>query len=218
MKVVITASGPDLDSPVDPRFGRAAYFIFVDTDTLEYEAVQNPYVAAVGGAGIQAAQLVANKGAQAVISGSVGPNAFQTLSAAGIPMYQAPAGTVRQVLDAFKANQVVPISQPGPGHGGMGRGFGMGFGAGPGRGAYGPGMGFGRGRGMGFGRAAAPPPPPPPPSGGMAPPQGPAPTAAEKPEDLDDLKQMAQQLSKQLEEINKRIADLEEKRKKQEKS
>lgn len=204
MKVAVTAAGPDLDSPVDPRFGRAAYFLFIDTDTYELEAVPNPYVSALSGAGIQAAQLVANKGAQAVISGSFGPNAFQTLSAAGIPMYQATGGTVRQMVDAFKANQLVPVAQSGPAPFGMGRGFGMG----PGMRGAGPGAGFGRGRGAGFGRAAGPPPPPPP---GPTTPQGwpSGPTAAEE---LKSLKEMVDRLSKQLDEIQKRIADLEKRK------
>jgi len=63
MKIVVTASGPDLDSPVDPRFGRCQYFIFVDPDSLQFEAIENENVMASGGAGIQSAQFVTNKGA-----------------------------------------------------------------------------------------------------------------------------------------------------------
>ncbi len=213
MRVVVTASGPDLDAPVDPRFGRAQYFIFVDTETLEFEAVTNPFVAAVGGAGIQAAQLVANRGVQAVISGAVGPNAYQTLSAVGVPIYQAPGGTVRQAVEAFKAGQLAAISQPTPGAG-MGGGYGMGFGRGGGfgRGAgfgrgFGRGMGMGRGAGFGFGAGMAPPPPPPPPGAAPPPPPGPADEGAE----LENLKQVAQQMAQQLEQINRRIEELEKK-------
>ena len=85
-KIAVSSTGDNLDAQVDPRFGRCAYFIFVDTDTLKYEAVQNPNVSAASGAGIQTAQLVANKEVEAVLTGNVGPNAFQTLQAAGIAL------------------------------------------------------------------------------------------------------------------------------------
>ena len=103
MRIAVTATGPDLDAQVDPRFGRCPYFIFVDTDTMEFEAVPNPYVSAMGGAGIQAAQLVANKGATAVLSGAFGPNAAQTLSAVGVQMYPNVMGTVREAVERLAA-------------------------------------------------------------------------------------------------------------------
>ena len=73
MRIVVTTTTPDLDSPVDPRFGRGAYFVVVDTSTLEWQAHPNPAAAASGGAGIRAAQFVAEQKAQAVISGDFGP-------------------------------------------------------------------------------------------------------------------------------------------------
>src|SRR4030042_2416072 len=83
MKVAVSASSPYLESPVDPRFGRCPYYLIVDPKTMAFEAVENPHVGASSGAGIQAAQLVAQKSVEAVLTGRCGPNAFQTLKAAG---------------------------------------------------------------------------------------------------------------------------------------
>lgn len=106
MKLIISISGHKLDSPFDPRFGRAAAFCCVDSQTGEWTVHENPARSASGGAGVQAAQFVAGLGVQAVISGAYGPNAFDTLSPAGIEMYLAPAGdnlTAADVLALFKA-------------------------------------------------------------------------------------------------------------------
>ncbi len=84
MNICITSAGASLDSEMDPRFGRCQYFLFVDPQSLELEAVGNPNIGASGGAGIQSAQLVAQKGAEVVITGQVGPNAYTTLQAAGL--------------------------------------------------------------------------------------------------------------------------------------
>ena len=99
MKVIITAMGSDLNSQVDPRFGRCKYFLTVDTETMEFEATLNGNQDAMGGAGVQAAQTVANKGVDALLTGSVGPNAFQTLSAAGLKIYTGAHGTIKEVLE-----------------------------------------------------------------------------------------------------------------------
>lgn len=87
MKVIITTVSQDIDSPPDARFGRGANFLLVDTETLEWEAYPNPAVGASGGAGVQAAQFMADKGVEAVVSGDFGPNAYQALTASGIRMY-----------------------------------------------------------------------------------------------------------------------------------
>ena len=68
MKICVTADGDNLDARVDARFGRCKYFLFIDTDTMEYEAVENPYREAPQGAGVQSAQLVVNKGAKKIIT------------------------------------------------------------------------------------------------------------------------------------------------------
>jgi predicted Fe-Mo cluster-binding NifX family protein len=127
MKIAISSSGKDLDSQIDPRFGRCQYFIFADPDTMDSEALENVGLMASGGAGIQAAQFVAQKGVNALITGNLGPNAASALSAAGIKVYLVPGGTVREVIEAFKAGRLQEASGPTvPPHFGMGGGRGMG--------------------------------------------------------------------------------------------
>jgi predicted Fe-Mo cluster-binding NifX family protein len=107
MQIVITAQGPKLDSPVDPRFGRARHFILADTESGEFTAhdnVQN--LNAPQGAGIQAAQAVSRLGAQAVLTGHVGPKAFTVLKAANITVYTGASGTVREAIDAYKSGKL----------------------------------------------------------------------------------------------------------------
>ncbi len=112
MKLVITAQGPGLDSPVDPRFGRARYFVLLDTETGEHAAHDNAQnLNAPQGAGIQAAQTVAGLGAQAVLTGNVGPKAYATLQAAGIQIYPGASGTVRQAADQLAAGQLQPAAK-----------------------------------------------------------------------------------------------------------
>jgi predicted Fe-Mo cluster-binding NifX family protein len=127
MKIAISSSGKDLDSQIDPRFGRCQYFIFADPDTMDSEALENVGLMASGGAGIQAAQFVAQKGVNALVTGNLGPNAASALSAAGIKVYLVPGGTVREVIEAFKAGRLQEASGPTvPPHFGMGGGRGMG--------------------------------------------------------------------------------------------
>jgi len=76
MRVVVTSNGTDLSAEASPSFGRCLTYVFVDTETMEFEAVANPAANASGGAGIQAAQFVIEQGVQAVLSGNVGPNAY----------------------------------------------------------------------------------------------------------------------------------------------
>jgi predicted Fe-Mo cluster-binding NifX family protein len=113
MKIVITATSPTLDSEVDPRFGRGAYLLIVDPDTLEWEAQPNPGATASGGAGIAAAQFVTGQKVDAVISGDFGPHAVQALEAAGMPMYVfGNFHTVREVVTEFKAGQLQRVGAP----------------------------------------------------------------------------------------------------------
>jgi len=115
MKICITSEGKTLDSKVDPRFGRCQYFIIVETDTLEFEAIQNPNIEAMGGAGIQSAQLVASKKVKAVLTGNVGPNAFQTLSTAGIDIYTGVSGSIKEVIEAYKSGKLKKTESPNVG-------------------------------------------------------------------------------------------------------
>jgi predicted Fe-Mo cluster-binding NifX family protein len=127
MRIVVSAQGENLDAPASPVFGRCPTYVFVDTETLEFEAFSNPAMNQAGGAGIQAAQFVVSQGAQAVLSGNLGPNAFGVLQAAGVPGYLLGEGTVRQAVQAFQAGQLRPMAGANvAGHAGMGMGRGMG--------------------------------------------------------------------------------------------
>lgn len=154
MKLAVSATGDNLDVELDPRFGRCQFFVFVDPDSMEFEAMPNDSASAMGGAGIQAAQNVVNHDAEVVLTGNIGPNAFQTLSAAGIRVITGASGKIKNVIEDFKKGKFKEIQEPnvtshyGMGGGGAG-GRGMGGGGG-GRGRGGGGRGGG-GRGMGRG-------------------------------------------------------------------
>jgi len=190
MRIAVTSTGPDLDAEIDPRFGRAQYLLLVDTDSLEFEAVQNPNIAAGGGAGVQTSQMIASKGAEAILTGNCGPNAYRTLSAAGVQVYVGLSGTVRDAVEAFKRGELQPVGGPSvPGH------FGTGGAS--------PGMGRGRGMGGGMGRGGAM-------AAGFA---GPAPGPTQpidSGQDLEQLKRAADSLRQQLDEINRRISEIED--------
>jgi predicted Fe-Mo cluster-binding NifX family protein len=106
MKILITAEGNDLNAPTSPRFGRCPTYVFVDTETMAFEAVSNPAVSAPGGAGIQAAQFVIEQGAQAVLTGNIGPNAADVFKAGGVQVYLNDTSTVRAAVEAFTAGQL----------------------------------------------------------------------------------------------------------------
>lgn len=107
MKIAATTSGNDLNAPLDSRFGRAAGFLIIDTETGETNYVTNEQnLNAPQGAGIQTAQSVAATGAEAVISGHCGPKAFRILNASKIAVYPCSADTVRDALDQFKAGEL----------------------------------------------------------------------------------------------------------------
>ena len=112
MKVCVTSEGDNLDSNVDPRFGRCQYFIIADTDTSAFQAVPNPNIESMGGAGIQSGQLVAEKKVKAVLTGNVGPNAFQTLQSAGIDVVTGISGTVREAIEKYKKGGLKPTQNP----------------------------------------------------------------------------------------------------------
>lgn len=154
--------GNSLDAPCDPRFGRCTWLVIVDSNTMEWTAIENTAAMAGSGAGIQAAQVVAKACADAVITGNYGPNAFQALSAGGIAAYVGNPGiTVRGAVQALNQGALQPVSGPtAAAHSGMAGGppgvqqgpidpsAGMGGGMGA---VGGRGMGGGIGRGMGRG-------------------------------------------------------------------
>jgi predicted Fe-Mo cluster-binding NifX family protein len=213
MKIAVTSSGPNLDAEVDPRFGRCQYFLIVELNDLSFEAIENSSIAAAGGAGIQSAQFMAEKEIKAVITGNCGPNAYQTLSAAGIEVIVGAAGIIRDVLEMYRRGELAPAKDasvsshfgiggsssgpygtpPGPGMGmggGMGRGMGGGMGRGMGRG-MGGGMGRGMGRGMGM-------------MGGGQMPGKPM----SRDEEISALEEQANTMSEQLYEIQRKIKEL----------
>jgi predicted Fe-Mo cluster-binding NifX family protein len=106
MKVMVTAQGSDLEAPSNPRFGRCPMFVFVDTETMAFEAIPNPAASASGGAGIQAAQFVVEQGAEAVLTGNVGPNAAEVLRAADVPVYLNNERTIKFSVEAFKEGRL----------------------------------------------------------------------------------------------------------------
>ena len=111
MKIAISATGKEMSSNVDPRFGRAKVFMVVDTDTNASTAHDNAQnLNAAQGAGIQAGETVARLGAQAVVTGNVGPKAFRVLKAAGIKVYLAGEGTVSDAVRRFKAGELKETS------------------------------------------------------------------------------------------------------------
>lgn len=113
MKIAVTAKGEQLSSEVDPRFGRAPYIIIVDTETMDFEALDNSTnVNAFKGAGIQAATMVADKGAEVLLTGYCGPNAFKTVSAAGLKVVDDVSGTVEEVVARFKSGDVTYSEAP----------------------------------------------------------------------------------------------------------
>jgi len=152
MKIAISSSGQELAAQLDPRFGRCQYFLIIETDDMSFEVFGNENAALGGGAGIQAAQFIAAKGARTVITGHCGPNAMQTLSAARIQVYVGQDGAIQDLVDKFKSGLLTPTTEANASaHAGTGgKSMGPGQGTGRGRGMGGRGMG---GRGMG-GRGA----------------------------------------------------------------
>jgi len=236
MKIAVTSTGPSLDDNVEVRFGRCPYFLIIDTDTMQFEAIENPNIAIGGGAGIQSAQLMSEKGVTVVLTGNCGPNAFNVFGQAGIQVIVGVSGAVRNAVEQFKADGFssasgpnvashfgvnaaptgpTPTGQPttGPPGQGGGMGLGMGGGRGMGRGmgrggGMGRGMGKGMGRGGGMGRGMGMPAAMGMPSTGPA--AGfPEDAGFQNPEqELAALKQQAELLEQQKRQLNNRIAQL----------
>jgi len=102
MKIAITSQGQDLNSQIDPRFGRAAYILIVDTVLQSVEIIDNSEnIKAFKGAGIQAAATLSKRGVEVLLTGYCGPNAFKTLQAAGIKVANDVSGTVKDAVNRF---------------------------------------------------------------------------------------------------------------------
>ncbi len=139
--ICITSTGSKLDSLIDPRFGRAQYFLLLTEKGKLKEALPNSGVSAMRGAGIAAAQTIASKGVEVLITGNIGPNAFGVLAGTGIKIFlAAPGMTAEEAFRMWKKDKLTPAQAPSvPGYFGRGSGFGRG-------GGRGMGMGGGRGR------------------------------------------------------------------------
>jgi predicted Fe-Mo cluster-binding NifX family protein len=198
MKVAVSSSGTHLDSPIDPRFGRCAYFVIVDTDDMSFEAFDNEGIALGGGAGIQSSQFVVSKGAGAIITGNIGPNAVQTLSAAGVEIFIGQTGSVREAVERYRSGDIKPQGSSNvTDHYGMSGGASeMGRMCGMGRG-----MGKGTGRCMAFGMG---------PSGTMVSNFSKTPSLSRE-EELKQLKDQANDLLRQMQALQARIKNLENK-------
>jgi len=113
MKIAVSANGPELDAEVNPRFGRAPYFLLVHPATLEFEVVANQHnLQAAHGAGIQTAALIAQCSPAAVVTGHCGPKAFHTLQAAGIPVILGASGSVREAVQQYQQGSLAPAPAP----------------------------------------------------------------------------------------------------------
>ncbi len=115
MRIAVSASGDSLDSNVDPRFGRCAYFIIVETEgneIISHDIVSNQAVQAMRGAGIQAAQAVANEGAEVVVTGNIGPNAFDVLSKTGIKIITGVSGKVKEAVKKYLEGELKETKKP----------------------------------------------------------------------------------------------------------
>ncbi len=237
MKIAVSSSGNNLDSQIDPRFGRCTYLVIVETDDMSFEVFENENIALTGGAGIQTASFVASKGSKVVITGNCGPKATDALSAAEIKIITGQSGIIKDVVEKFKNGNLVPLEDSAPStkpdaspkvaiakdqgqqaSGGMGMGGGGrcmgGGGGGRGKSGGGRGMGGGGGMGMGGGRGMG--------GGGGAKMEGGYETGMpgqdvlfqknagvlSREDELKLLKQQSEDLGKHMEEIESRIKDL----------
>jgi predicted Fe-Mo cluster-binding NifX family protein len=134
VKIVVTANGIDLDAPTSPVFGRCPFYVFVDIGTMHFEAVGNSEFDALRGAGFEAAEFVLERGAQAVVTSNVGPNAFRVFQSSGVPVYISGGGTVREAVEAYETGRLQPVEGASvPTHSGASEGIGVGLGRGVGR-------------------------------------------------------------------------------------
>jgi len=106
MKIAISSTGDNLESNVDMRFGRCRYFILIDSESMEFKALSNESIMESGGAGIKAAETIANQNVNIVLTGNIGPNAYSTLKAAGIKIFTGAEGTIKEAMNKYKNNEL----------------------------------------------------------------------------------------------------------------
>lgn len=199
MKIAVSAVKGGLDAQIDPRFGRCQYFVIVDSTTMIFEALPNTSQTAPSGAGIQAAQTIADQGVKLVLTGRVGPNASQVLTSAGIEVITSVTGTVREAVEQFKSGQLRETAAPT-----TAMGFGMvegGYGRGLGRG-----VGMGRRQGKGFRRWQNTTPYVPSPTSPTL--TQPISTVMSKEQKIEILKNQMNTLQQQLDHLKKRLEEL----------
>ncbi|MFX0124716.1 MAG: NifB/NifX family molybdenum-iron cluster-binding protein [Candidatus Hodarchaeota archaeon] len=121
MKIAVTSISKSLDEAIDPRFGRCAFFLIFELPDRTPRVIPNQSGASMHGAGIATAQMICQEGIQAVITGNVGPNAFQVLSRAGVQVFTTEPTSVKEALDKFDRNELIPLDAPSrPSHMGIG--------------------------------------------------------------------------------------------------
>ncbi|MBS3787066.1 NifB/NifX family molybdenum-iron cluster-binding protein [Candidatus Bipolaricaulota bacterium] len=112
MKLAVSATGDELDAQLDRRFGRCSFFLLVDTDTMEFETIQNSSRSASGGAGVKAAQTLADSEVDGLITGNIGPNAFNALTSAGINIFTGASGTVKEAIEKYSEEELSQANEP----------------------------------------------------------------------------------------------------------
>ena len=112
MKIAITANEEKLDSNIDTRFGRCRYFLIVDTNTMSFESISNESAMTSGGAGIQAAQKIINTGIEAVLTGNIGPNAFQIFDSTKIKVFSGLSGSIKETVMKYKKGELKETKSP----------------------------------------------------------------------------------------------------------
>lgn len=112
MKVAVSAKGKSLDSHVDDRFGRCSFFVVVNPESMEFDAIENPGLKERDAAGVQASRILMGKGVDTVVVKNIGHNALVTLDGAGIKVYVGAAGTVLNAIEGLKKGKLTPVEQP----------------------------------------------------------------------------------------------------------
>lgn len=116
MKIALTSNGSTIDDKLDLRFGRSLYFIIYDLNSEKFKTVNNKGAISSGGAGIAAAQQLIDEGVEAVITGNVGPNAYELLKDANIKMYKGEKISLNLLIDKYKKEELDEIKEAGPKH------------------------------------------------------------------------------------------------------